>query len=89
MKMIHRPRRGWELGLFSLKKRREGLGELVHMYKYLVAGNVKVGGRCSVTQWQDRQWAQTEIQETLFNDKKKLVIMSVVKHWNRLAHTGC
>lgn len=31
-----------------------------------------------------KEWAQTEIQDLLFNDTKKLFIMSFVKHWNRL-----
>jgi len=65
-----------ELGLFNLEKRRL-MRYLINVYKYLMGEGSKEVRLFLVVSRDVGQWAQIEIQEIVFNQKKKLLLLMV------------
>lgn len=65
--------------------RKEGSGDLIHVYKYLKVQREQSWALLRHAKQQDqRQWAQTETQEVPSDHQETPFTVQMAKHWRRL-----
>lgn len=84
-KRIHCLRRGWELGLFGLEKKREGSG----VYKYLVAGAVRGWRQTQCLEWQEKGNGLKLKHRKFYLMVRKNFLLWAFEILEQAAHTGC